>query len=110
MSLLACGADGLAGGRHRFGGGRCRRLLQGGLHLARRQLVAADGREQVVDLFEVQQGGELVEAERGHAGALQHALDDLPALVDGGFQVLRVEPLAHLGARARAVDDSPARG
>ena len=62
-----------------------------------------------LSLLEAHVRGELVEVERGHAVALQLLLEQRAALRDVGLEVLAVEPLPHLGARAVALEEAERR-
>ncbi len=105
----AAGAGGLAlarddrfcrGVRHRLG------LADGadrGLQRAQVDLGARHGGKEFVDPGVARLGGHRLELERGHAGARELALDDGAAVGDRLLDLLRLEPLPHLGPRAVAV-------
>ena len=108
----AAGARGLALPRQRrlvFGAARAPapglRAPRGSpcCNCAQVDLVARDRGEEIVELGEARLRGDRVELERGHARALQLALDHRAPVRDRLLELLRLEPLPHLGARAVAV-------
>ena len=73
------------------------------LHLLAVDLVARERGEQILGLRETRLGRERLELERRLAQARELALDHAAALRDRLVVLLRLEPLAHLGARAVAL-------
>ena len=78
------------------------------LQLAVADLAAPDLGEKITGLVEAEPGGELLEtqcrSQSRHPESLQLLLDDRAALRDRRLEILAVEPLPHLGARAVARD------
>src|SRR3989338_3422883 len=70
---------------------------------ARGEFVAPERGEQFFQLVEMQALRDLLLIDRGYAEALQFAFEQQPALRDAVVEVLRLEPVPHLGARTRAL-------
>ena len=94
MCLVATGAAATA-----FGGDF---LLDGEAEPARGDVAAPEGGEQLVQFVEAQALRDFFLVDGGNTQALQFSIQQDPALRDAVIQVLRLEPVAHLGARTRA--------